>query len=171
MSDSSLETISRNDLRRLARIALEEREDFFARHPEWSILYRKRVLASALCGDAALHFLNGSSGFGEFQVWTFYAEQTEAAYPPHQVSHRDFGPSRFGRAPDQQAYHGRRVELTGRSLHCRPDDSPVETLQLYLRRGETPSARDLRQKALVLIEPEHCLGYVVWPTLVVSAGR
>lgn len=135
------------------------------------MLYSRRVLASALCGDAALHFLNGSSGFIEFQVWTFYAEHAEAAYPAHNLSHRDFGRSRFGRAPELEAYEGRRIELTGRSLRCRPDDAPIETLQQYLRRGETPSARELRQKAVVLVEPEVCLGYVVWPTLVVSAGR
>lgn len=135
------------------------------------MLYRKRVVATALCDDAALHFLNGSSGFTEFHVWTFYAEHAEAPYPPHRVSHRDFGRSRFGRDNGQQAYQGRRVRLTGRSLQCRPDDDPIDVLQQYLRRGDTPSARELRQKALVLLEPERCLGYVVWPTLVVSAGR
>lgn len=170
MDERSLEAITRSDLKRLAKLAREEREDFFGRHPEWSMLYRRRVIASALCGDAALHYLNGTTGVAEFEVWTFYAQHAEAPYPPHQVSHRDFGPSRFGSLPQQQAYAGRRVVLTGRSLDCAPDDSPVEVLQRYLRRGETPSARELREKAVVLIEPEDSLGYVVWPTLVVGAG-
>lgn len=171
MIQRSQPSISRNDLKRLARLALEEREDFFGRHPEWSMLYRKRVLASALCGDAALHFINGSSGFLEFDVWTFYAAHDEAPFPRNRVGHRDFGASKFGGAPDQQAYKGPRVGISARSLRCTPVDDPIEVLQRYLRNGETPSARKLRQKAMVLVEPNNCVGYVVWPTLVVGESE
>ena len=164
----SVEPVSRADLRRLARLALEERDDFFHRHPEWSALYRRRVIASALCGDAALHFVNGASGFTEFEVWTFYAEHPEAPFPHHRVSHRDFGPSRFGCAPGQDAYLGRRVILTGRSIGCASGEDAVAAVQVHLQRGQTPSARSLRRKAVVMIEPKPCLALVVWPTLVVS---
>ncbi len=168
MSNPSFERITKSDLRRLARIACDERDDFFARHPEWALLYRKRVLCSALCREGALHFVNGSTGVDEFHVWTFYIEHAEASFPYHRISHRDFGSSKFGRSSDRQSYEGRRVELTGRSLPYAMGDDPVEVLQDYLRRGETPSARDLRDKAVVLIEPGDYVGYVVWPTLVVK---
>src|SRR5581483_1710368 len=170
-AERSVERLTRTDLKRLARLAREEREDFFTRHPEWSLLYRRRMLCSALCEDAALHFLNGVTGVREFEVWVFYAEHAEAAFPYHLVSHRDYGKSKFGSALDTDAYQGRRVGLTGRSLSCEPDEDPVAVLQNYLRKGETPSARELRRKAVVLIEPEAFLGYVVWPTLVVSVER
>jgi hypothetical protein len=168
MSDRSFERITKSDLKRLARIAREEREDFFQRHPEWALLYRKRILCSALCQGAALHFINGSTGVNDFDVWTFYVQHPEAAFPHHLVTHRDFGHSRFGRDTASPAYEGRRVDLTGRSLACEPGADPVAVLQEYLRRGETPSSRDLRQKAVVLVEPDAYLGYVAWPTLVVS---
>ncbi len=168
MSERSLERIRKADLKRLARIALQERQDLFERHPEWALLYRKRLLCSALCQGAALHFINGTTGVSDFDVWTFYAEHPEAAFPHHLVSHRDFGKSRFGRETGSPAYEGRRVDLTGRSLPCKPDAEPVEVLQAYLRRGDTPSSRELRLKAVVLIEPDEYLGYVVWPTLVVN---
>jgi hypothetical protein len=167
-SDRSYERITRADLKRLARIAREEREDFFGRHPEWALLYRRRMLGSALCQEAALHFINGTSGLREFDVWSFYAEHAEAPFPHHIVSHRDLGKSKFGRALDAEGYRGRRVDLSGRSLPCEASADPVEALQQYLRRGETPSARSLRQSAVILIEPEHYTGYVVWPTLIVS---
>jgi len=170
MSERSLERIRKSDLRRLARIARQEREDLFERHPEWALLYRKRVICSALCQGAALHFINGTSGVSDFDVWTFYAEHPEAAFPHHLVTHRDFGKSRFGRDPHASAYEGRRVDLTGRSLPCKADDSPIEALQAYLRRGETPSSRELRLKAVVLVEPDEYLGYVAWPTLVVGTA-
>lgn len=170
MPERSLERIRKSDLRRLARIARQERDDLFERHPEWALLYRKRVVGSALCQGAALHFINGTHGISDFDVWTFYAEHPEAAFPHHLVTHRDFGKSRFGRDPNAPAYQGRRVDLTGRSLSCEPGADPVEALQTYLRRGETPSSRELRLKAVVLVEPEDYLGYVVWPTLVVSVA-
>jgi hypothetical protein len=170
MSERSFERITKSDLRRLARIARQEREDLFERHPEWALLYRRRVMCSALCRGAALHFMNGTAGVGDFDVWTFYAEHPEAAYPHHLVTHRDFGKSRFGRNADAPAYEGRRVNLTGRSLPCEPGDNPIEVLQGYLRRGDTPSARELRLHAVVLIEPDEYLGYVAWPTLVVGVA-
>ncbi len=41
MSDRSFEGISRADLKKLAQLALAEREDFFGHHKEWADLYRK----------------------------------------------------------------------------------------------------------------------------------
>lgn len=167
--DRSFAPITRVDLRKLARIAREERADLFARHPEWALLYRTRVLCAALCGGAALHFINGTSGVKDFEVWTFYAEHPEAPFPYHLVTHRDLGRSKFGRDPASPAYEGRRISLTGRSLAGEPGGNPIEVVQRYLRRGATPSSRELRQKAVVLIEPDDLLGYVVWPTLVVGS--
>lgn len=163
--------ITRTDLKRLARIVREEREDFFSRHPEWGLLYRERLLCSALCKGAALHYLNGASGVDRFEVWSFYAEHAEAPYPHQFSSRRDFGTAKFGPDPFSGVYTGRRVELTGRSLRCHPADDPVESLLRYLHRGATPVARGLRKQAVVLIEPEPYLGYVVWPTLVTGAHR
>jgi len=60
--ERSFERITRSDLKKLTRIANAEREDFFGRHPEWALLYRKRMICVALCEDAALHFMNGSTG-------------------------------------------------------------------------------------------------------------
>jgi len=144
MGESSLERITRTDLRRLARIAADEREDFFARHAEWKLLYARRLLCTALCGQSALHYCNGTAGIEEFDVWSYYAAHAEAAFPHHRDSYRDFGKSKFGR----------------------PGDDPVVSLQRYLRSGRAPSARKLRRSVLVLIEPESHLGYVAWPTLV-----
>ena len=172
MSDErSFEPITKSDLRKIARIAHTERQDFFERHPEWAMLYRKRLICVALCEDAALHFVNGSTGVDVFDVWTFYAEHPEAPFPFQKLAKADFGKSKFGRdtaRPD--AYEGRRIELRGRSLDCKPGDDPIGVLQRYLRSGETPSARELRDKAVVLIEPERFLGYAVWPSLAMPSG-
>ncbi len=170
--ERSFERITKADLKKLARIAAADREDFFERHPEWGLLYRKRLVCVALCEDAALHFVNGSTGIDKFDVWSFYAEHAEAPFPFQQVARADFGKSKFGKdGANPDAYDGRRIDLKGRSLDCKPNDDPIEVLQRYLRSGETPSARELRDKAVVLIEPEKFLGYVVWPSLVMPGGR
>lgn len=165
-SARAFDPITKADLKRLARIAREDREDYFGRHPEWAMLYRKRMVCVALCGDAALHFVNGSTGIDRFDVWTFYAEHSEAPFPTQQSSKADFGRSKFGRDEvNPGAYEGRRVELKARSLDCKPGDDPVAALQRYLRAGDTPTARELRDKAVVLIDPEEFNGYPVWPSL------
>jgi len=165
VGNDSFERITKTDLRRLARIADEERDDFFARRPDWRLLYQRRLLCTALTGRSALHYCNGTSGIDQFDVCLFFAEHAEAAFPHRWVSTRDFGDSKFGRAASDTAYAGRRIRVAGRSLHCRPGDNPVSVVQIYLRRGRTPTARQLREEAVVLIGPGHYLGYVAWPTL------
>jgi hypothetical protein len=166
----SYELISKADLRRLARVAQEQREDFFTRHPEFAILYRKRLMCTALADDAALHYLNGATGLSEFSVWSFYAEHAEAPFPFHVVDHADFGHSKFGRAAHApEGYLGRRISLHGRSIEASPQHDPLEALQRYLRAAGSPSARDLGHKAVVLIGPDRLLGTQAWPTLALPA--
>lgn len=166
--EKSYERITRTDLRRLLSIARQEREDFFSRHKEYAILYRRRLLCAALCDGAALHYTNGLTGVRTFDVFSFYAEHPEASFPYWHEEHYDFGPSRkFGRLPDApDAFLGRPVNLAGRSIDASPADDPIEALQYYLRRGASPVARRLAEQAVVLLEPEKLMGYVAWPTLV-----
>jgi hypothetical protein len=171
--EKSYERIARNDLKRLLCIARQEREDFFSRHKEYAILYRKRVLCAALCDGAALHYTNGSTGVRTFDVFTFYAEHPEASFPHWHEERYDFGPGRkFGRLPSaSESFRGRPVNLAGRSIDASPADDPIEALQYYLRRGASPVARRLAEQAVVLLEPEKLMGYVAWPTLVPARPR
>lgn len=170
--DLSHAGITKTDLRRLARLAQDDREDFFERHPEWSILYRKRFLGSALGGAGALHYLNGITGVRDFEVWNFYAEHADAPFPFQRVSHADYGKSKFGRGADTpETYQGRRVILQGRSLAGGPGDDPLEAVQRYLKAGNTPSARELAKKAVILLEPDELLGIEAWPSLVLPPRR
>jgi hypothetical protein len=171
-SARSYARITKADLKRLARIAEEDREDFFERHREFALLYRKRLLCVALGGGGALHYLNGVTGVREFQVWSFYAQHAEAPFPVHQVSHTDLGESKFGRGVDlPETYKGRRVVLQGRSIDALPGDDALEALQRYLRAGASPTARELAAKAVVLLEPDALLGMEAWPSLVLPPRR
>ena len=51
--EKSYARIARNDLKHLLSIARQEREDFFSRHKEYAILYRKRVHSSRKVGKSS----------------------------------------------------------------------------------------------------------------------
>ena len=165
-ADRSLERIEIADLLRLAALAADAEAELFRRNPQGSGRYAGRLLGRALCqGGAALHYVNGSNGVKDFDVWSFYAQYDDWPFPPRWRGTRDFGPSKFGRYPgDPPRYSGRRVDLLGRSLPVRPGADPADVLRRYLAARRTTSAKALAAKAVVLIDPENRAGEIVWPT-------
>ena len=69
LSDRSLKPINNEDLKRLANIAKEDRIDLFSRILELGELYKDRIICTALCQGAALHYLDGKNGIKDFDVW------------------------------------------------------------------------------------------------------
>jgi hypothetical protein len=164
LAERSYELISRDDLARLSDLARADREDLFARKPLLGQRYAHRVLCVALCQGAALHYLDGRNGVKDFDVWTFYAEHPDGPFPYRRVGRRDFGPSKFGRMPnDIRPYVGWRVDLVARSLPEQPNAHPVDALRRYLQRSRTASARALASKAVILIDPASLRGVAAWP--------
>lgn len=164
--------LDKRDLNRLARLAREEREELFERHPDWAQRYRSRLLFSILCGPCADHFVNGVSGFIDFEVVSFFAEQNGRAFPMLRKGCRDFGPSRLERetrAPE--TFQGRQVWLTQRPMTPREDTHPLDRLQHYIQSARTPTAQRLRRHSAVFIEPEPLVGLLAWPALAVSPRR
>ena len=152
------------DLHRLGEIARQDREEFFYRCPRYRPL-QDEIIAVALCQGSALHYVNGSNGIKDLDVWTFYAKRpTLIRYPPRRpITPRDFGDPRFGQSPDFPQYVGRKVDCLGRSIPVGGDGDPISALRRYLSEQRTATARELARKAVVLIEPDALLGKVVWP--------
>jgi hypothetical protein len=163
LSGRSFLQLTHADLRRLADIARDDRETFFARYPEWATLYADRVVCTALCQGAALHALDGTTGIQDFDVYTFYAAHPARRWYAKRLVHRDFGDPRFGQSPDAPAYCGRRVDLLGRGMAVPPGADPVSSLRSYLRDGVTTTARLLARKAVILLTPIAQCGTIVWP--------
>src|SRR5437763_10002021 len=150
----SLKPITLDDLRRLGEIAQADREDFFARRPRYRPL-REYVLAVALCQGAGLHYVNGTNGIKDLDVWTFYAQHPTVVYPARRpITPRDFGNPKFGRTDDSPPFAGRRVDCLGRSLAVPRGADPVAALQNYLSNATTDTASALATKGVVLIEPD-----------------
>lgn len=153
-------------LRRLDDIALRDREAMFAKNPHLKA-YRDRVLLVALCQGAALHYINGTNGVKDLDVYTFYAAVPGLMLLPLRRQTADFGESEFGYWSKEKLirgmrFTGRRVDLLQRALQVPPDADPIEAVRAWLRsRGETP--RFLRDKAVVGIWPSEYLGEAIWP--------
>lgn len=147
--------ITRPVLERLSAIAAEDQADRFDRRPRWAV-YRDRVICVVLCQGAALHFVNGTNGVKDLDVWTFYALSHEAGqFPPRWP--------RPARQFDETPFKGRYIDLLARSLPVEPSAEPLAVLHAYLSHPKTETARRLAQKAVVLLDPEPLRGVVAWP--------
>ncbi|WP_158168561.1 hypothetical protein [Mycolicibacterium smegmatis] len=160
--ERSLAPLTDEHLCRLAAIAEADRERMFSRNPHLAV-YRDRILLTALCQGAALHYIDGANGVKDLDVYTFYADDPNVGYPYRRRGVADFGNSELGRHPDDVGYVGRRVDLLGRALRVAPSAVPVAAVCSYLKRGATVTARMLAAKAVVAVDPVPLIGQVVWP--------
>lgn len=162
--ERSPETIGCSDPETLAILAERERTNLLSR--DHLRPFEERVLCVALCQGAALHYVNGTNGVKDFDVYTFFAELPGRSGPfnrsPRQ---RDYGPSKFGRDPgDPDHFTGRRVDLFWRTLDADQNADPAEAVRGYLRNGVKCSTPwHLAQEAVVLLRPKSRIGEVVWP--------
>lgn len=162
MEERSYLEIRKEDLSRLARVAEDAFRGLFERRPKLGAIYSKKRFALVLAQGAALHYVDGTTGIKDFDVWGFFDAQPERQFPPRWLYSVDFGDPRFGTSPDKPNYIGRRVDVLGRSIQ-RSSDDIVEALRSYLRQPRTKSAWLLSRKAMVIIEPNDLLGKIVWP--------
>lgn len=170
-SERSLECIEHPDLARLAELAGQAEKRLFERNPDGAGRYMGRLLCRALCQGAACHYLDGTTGIKDFDVWSFYTEHEAGPFPYRWRGTADFGPSRFGRYPgDPLTFRGRRVDFLGRSLPASLTDDPAAVVRAYLSSPRTRTAKELAAKAVVLISPLGRIGEVIWPMHAGSLG-
>jgi len=157
--------LGRDDLLRLLRLAQRDRLDFFDRYPTWGRLYRNRVLCTALCQGAALHYMDPTVGINDFDIYSFYSDHPDRQWYAKRLQPVDYGDPKFGVSEiSPKHYIGRRVDLMSRALDASPGTDPFNAITAYLRSGRTRTARELAANAVVLLEPVEKLGKVVWPT-------
>lgn len=152
----SFDHFGAEDLTRLAGLAEQDLQSFIARNPHHASL-PERILLIALCQGAALHYLDGSNGVKDFDVWSFFADDgSSPRYPVRRRGIARYDGSRFSDST-------RRVDLLGRTISGATGADPVAEVQAYLRRPLTASARHLGKKGVVIASPTSLLGTVIWP--------
>jgi hypothetical protein len=157
----SYRIIDIEDLKRLALIARKDQAEFFKNYPKWAMLYSGREICIALCQGAALHYIDGSTGINDFDVYVFYRRHPEKNLYPKRLKFYDFGNAKFGQSQDKPDFIGRRVDCLVRSIDAIENEDVEISIQRYLKEGKTETARLLATKAVILLEP-NC-GKVIWP--------
>lgn len=120
-------------------------------------LYRNRMLLLALAQGSALHYLDGTNGIKDFDVWAFFEAGAPKPFPHRKRWRTDFGPSRFGRHPDDIGYGGRRLDLMGRSIDIADGESPQDAVRRWLA-SRAKSAIALRPKPIYCLLPRNAFG-------------
>jgi len=161
VSERSYETVEIRHLRRLAKISIGALEGLFRRNPITGDLYRNRRILICLCQGGARHFVHRDCGIKDFDVWAFFRENSQRPFPCRWHGKEDFGHSRFGRHPNAGGYHGRWVDVFGRSIACGDEQRPEDCVRQWLRRM-TPSPREIAKSPVVVIHPEADIGKVIW---------
>jgi hypothetical protein len=159
-SERSYEKLTRSDLDRIRDITLPILNDIFA-HAPVAGLYRDRLLLLALCQGGAQHYVDGCNGLKDIDVWAFFRSGPPKPFPCRTIWHADFRPSHHGRSPHDQGYTGRRIDIIGRSIACREDETPEQALRTWLSGGST-SAFFIAKRPVIGLAPAGYSGRLLW---------
>lgn len=137
--------------------------DDLCRRREYSRPYADRLRLLCLCQGAARHYVHGDRGVQDFDLWGFFEAIPDHKFPHRRRGTHDFGTSKFGRNPDDgDSFKGRRVDVMGRSISIAKNETPIESVQRYLREKRTTSAGLLAERPVIVVWPENCLGQIIW---------
>ena len=100
--------IELHDLKTLAEIAKNDRNNFFLKYPSWKRDFANRVLCIALCQGAGQHYVDGKTGIN------------------------DFDNPKFGQSIDKPNFIGRRVDCLGREIEISKNETLIIALRRYL---------------------------------------
>ena len=158
----SFARITPDDLARLAQIVLDDFADLCQRK-EYCRRYADRLRLICLCQGAARHYVHHDRGVCDFDLWGFFEEVPGHPFPYRRRGEHDFGPSKFGRNPDDgDPFKGRRVDVIGRSIRMSDDKTPTAAVQRYPREARTESAALLAERPVVVVWPGEDFGRVIW---------
>jgi len=103
------------------------------------------------------------AAFRTFDLWGFFKAIPDHKFPPRRCGTHDFGPSKFGRNPDDgESFKGRRVDVIGRSISMAKNETPIESVLRYLREKRTKSASLLAERPVIVVSPENYFGQIIW---------
>jgi hypothetical protein len=147
-----------HELRSLRQLALRELDAFFLRNPHLVVLYRRRLVAAALCQGAALQFLGCGYGVNDFDVHFFYAQNPRKPRLSRAVYHQT---ASVGAFPDVRVDFIRTV-IPLRAFHPRVRE-PAARIRSFLKQAATANAKHLASKAVVGLLPSSIFGMRIWP--------
>ncbi|WP_288582015.1 hypothetical protein [uncultured Methylobacterium sp.] len=171
----SFRQIEADHLRLLATIAMESIAGV-TRDGNKSYVYRDRLLLLCLCQGAALHHQQKLAGLPEeecrgihdFDVWGFFRTHPDRPFPPRWRGEHDLGVPHFGRRPEDGHFVGRKVDVIGRSVDCRPNEDGAGSVLRWVQNGGGSSPRHIRQRPIFVISDGPDFGRMIWPGVSVA---
>jgi hypothetical protein len=150
---------------------LDDFDDFFTRYPQHP--YHGQLRLICLLQTAAKHYVDPDhclepnqtwGGVNDFDVCGFFEAVPRRQLCPRRRSTVDFGPSKFGRNPDDgEHFKGRRVDVLWRSINMRASETPIESVQRYLRNAPAnSSARLWVAKPVIALWPYEDFDRTIW---------
>jgi hypothetical protein len=159
----SFAKIRKTDLARLVPLAKKCLDEMLKRSETGQYYSANRVLMACLCQGAAQHFVYVDRGVSDWDIVFFFRSHSRWKFPPRWRGTADFGPSRFGRNPDDgPKYSGRRIDVMGRDIPVLKRDSAETAIIRYVSEGRTTSARHWAKRPMVVLSPLEMLGRVIW---------
>jgi hypothetical protein len=162
----SYDKIDKSDLEILLSLATKDLDSFVKKNPKYKQL-KSQVIAVCLCQGGALHYNDGTTGIRDFDVYTFFSDNTSIRYPVRRRSVMDFGIPKFSKtypSPKERNnkpdFVGRNCDIMGRQIPLKKDY--IESIQSYLTEQKSPTAYHLAHKAVVVLWPKADMGKTIW---------
>jgi hypothetical protein len=167
-SERSRNKINLDDLRFLASLARNWLDTFFSNNQTLRAKFGQKLIAITLCQGAAMHYVDGTTGVKDFDIYFFFSKYDKKLINrmPNSV---ECGINKFGLHPTdyRRGYCSRKVDLLRRSIDIdivkQESGRPDASIKSYLKRGRTRTAHELSQKAVIGLWPKTILGKVIWP--------
>ena len=156
--------IEKPDLEDLLQGSIERLKEYFVNGKgiKWSTFYNiSDPLCIALCQGAAMHYYDKENGIKDFDIWFFYPFN-QKHLPYRTVWSWDYQNPKFGRHPEMKDHKGRNVDVIVRSVKEYNWSDPIGTIIKYLSEKQSASARELSNKAVVMLSPKEYLGKTIW---------
>jgi len=155
------------DMKKLQKISL----DYLNRN-SYMRKFKHLLLSITLCQGAANHYAvcQGKAkkyydpkrnGLKDIDIWFFFGKDKELNFNCRWIGHSDFGPSKFGKNPQDTYFLGRRIDFLGRSIEKKRQESKENIIE-WLRRGNAGSPKLLAQKVIVGLYPKNLFNEFLW---------
>lgn len=111
------------DIKKLQKISID-----FLRKDPYMRKFKHLLLSITLCQGAANHYAvcqeearryydSKRKGLKDIDIWVFFRKNKKINFNARWIKHFDFGPSKFGKNPEDVNYSGRRIDFLGRSIY------------------------------------------------------
>ncbi len=150
--------MTRIDLLEMKRYGLEELERFTTQQGNGKYsAYKRRLAAICLCQGAARHFLDGTKGVRDVDIWLFFLEHTTVKIP-HRRNMRSQGFRDFTNLGNKPVdFMKKMIPST-----CWEGADIKQTIENYLCQSKTQTARELSKQPVIGLFPDHVFAKLLW---------